>query len=197
MRSSILCFFLLQGCAPESAEYGPVGHTRIALPDDTGGDWNESAQIFVGPTELGEADFVSTASLADLDPFLMPEFFIVEGGLVPGGIATIRYRGDLAGEDKLTMVFGWDGWTFISGMTGPDWSMDKDEDGTIEWRRSVPMVPVDGGFEATVNVPEGVSALNVVFASDDLLTMDDRDGQEFHWSVEDIYVGPMLTWTDS
>ena len=155
--------------------------------DDTSGD----------DDDIDDDDDTTTTddddSAADPDPYIQPETYVTPMELEPGGQATVHYGGALADGESLTLRYAFNGWNEVAGV-GP--FLTESYFGNTDFFIDLPMIPVEGGFEATVDLPAELRALHYEFyrGPGEDAEWDDRDGWDYHHSVPFPYIGPYLTW---
>ncbi|MFH1464241.1 MAG: metallophosphoesterase family protein [Pseudomonadota bacterium] len=112
-----------------------------------------------------------------LDPWVEPDVLVTPIPLVEGGEATVLYRGSLAsGAKQILMDYGFD---------------DRGSGEELE------LVLGADGWEGTLDVPRGSTALHMTFVDPDAGTLDDAAGLLYHASAEFPYLGPWLVWNRS
>jgi len=189
--------------APDARSSGP-GLDAASVPDtapDTADAGESGADAARPEPDAGEPD-AGPASQPDsgVDPGvdLGNGVTVSPSVLVPGGTATIRYRGTLAGRDNLTVHYGFNGWNHVAG---PAFQENTDSTGNKDFFLRKPMERLTGssGFETTVSLPADARALHFVFFSSDGTnqTWDNNDGKDFGREILFPYVGPLLSYMGS
>jgi len=134
--------------------------------------------------------------VARLDPFVRPAVEVLPRPLVPGGQATIIYRGPLAGEGDLTVHYGFNGWNEVRGI-GPLEQADNGQ-GDIAWflERQMQRGPDGDSYQVVLDLPDDGRALHMAFHWVGGDEWDSREGLDYSGSFRFPYIGPFLTFDD-
>ena len=197
---------------PADVQAPPADVSAETLPDtsdDSAEAWSDLIDVasemdVAAVREAGVAsdapDIVDLPSASDVP--LPPPLYVDLGGgvrvspvpLEPGGLATIRYDGELASAPEVWLHIGFDGWSEVSGR-----DQQSQDDGTnnLDFYEQVVMTPTgDGAHEVTVSLPAAARALHGVFfaGSGDARVWDNNDGRDWGRAVRFPYAGPWLTF---
>ncbi len=102
-------------------------------------------------TDTGESQFPQGVGEVYLTPY-DPE---------PGGSVTIYYSGKYADQPELYLRYGFNGWNQVTGLDVEPEIIESKSDN--EYRYEVPMEKLNGGFRATIDLPDDGRSLHFVF----------------------------------
>ncbi len=143
--------------------------------------------------------YLDTGLLDDvalLDPWIQPDVWVEPEGNVSVTRVQVRYQGELADRDALTLYHGFDGGRALEELEGwlggvdgsycPDYYLERAMESDEE-----------GGWRVEFDVPEGVEVLDLWFEDPADGTVDDALGLRYHHAFGFPYAGPWLTWDAS
>ena len=142
----------------------------------------------------GEASVTTSAfDPSAVDPYIEPDVRVEPNEPVPGSTVTVHYEGVLAAASAIEVVYAFDGWSVLPGMTG--YAIEPGE-GAEEYAYYTAAMTDDGDgtWSIDIDLPPDARAVHLQFrgAGD----VDDRNGLDYHWAVVAPYIGPYLTYND-